>query len=147
MLFRKRNGATEAAQRAQKHSGHRTSEAGGSAEGNDPFKAVPVTALNVEASEDAEGRVHLRMALEEKSGIKEYLARKFGFRRAVMANLDERGSFFWKKINGARDLAAIEKEVRRQFDLNEEDSRRATILFVKMLMLRGLIYLKVPKAQ
>ncbi len=84
------------------------------------------------------------MEIPEKPGLKELLARKFGFRRAVQISLDERGSFFWAQIDGKRRLAEIERALRRQFKLNKQDSKEATILFTKMLMLRHLIHLEVP---
>ena len=121
-----------------------TVSAAGAADRPHPFTAVPVVTEGVESREDDQGRIQLRLKLPERSGLKEFLARKLGFRRTVRVNLDETGSRFWKLIDGRRSLAEIEKEIRKQLDVSGKESREATVLFVKSLMTRGLIHLEMP---
>jgi hypothetical protein len=62
-------------------------------------------------------------------------------RRDVRLNLDERGGFFWSRIDGHRSLAKIARELRREFSLSDQESRDATVKFTQTLMLRGVICL------
>ncbi len=107
----------------------------------DPFDAVPVRNDLAEAREDSQGCYQLRLRLPPKPGMASFLANKLGFHRDVRVDLDRHGSFYWAQIDGQRDLHAIEEKVRREFSLDRQDSRRATLVFTKMLMLRHLVQL------
>jgi len=111
----------------------------------DPFEAVPVVADQVESREDVRSRVEVRVEFPSKPGLQEFLARNLRFRKIRRHTLDERGSFFWKQIDGNTSLAEIEKRQRRAFSLERRESRDAIVLFTKALMNRGLIYLKVAE--
>ena len=120
---------------------------GSRSEVNDPFDAVPVIAPGVEARQDGQEHFQVRRTSKKKSGLAGVLARKFGFERAVRANLDKMGSFYWRQIDGRKDLARIEKKLRRHFRLSRQQSRGATVKFTKALMERGLILLKVTRKE
>jgi hypothetical protein len=109
----------------------------------DPFEAVPIRHELAEHREDSRGCLQLRLRLKPEPGLKAYLAKTFGFHRDIRVDLDQRGSFFWAQIDGKQNLHAIEKELRKEFDLNADDSRKATLMFTKALMLRHLILLDV----
>jgi hypothetical protein len=65
----------------------------------------------------------------------------------VRVNLDANGTAFWRQIDGRRSLRDIECVVRQQTQQDRKESEKATVLFTKMLMLRHLIYLVVPKQE
>ena len=56
--------------------------------------------------------------------------------------LDQRGTWFWKQIDGRRSLLTLAGRMAREFDLSPEESRAAVVVFTKMLMLRHLIVLR-----
>ena len=109
----------------------------------DPLLAIPIRNQLAEHREDSRGCYQIRMRLKPEPGLKAYLARTLGFHRDVRVDLDERGSYFWAQIDGRRSLQAIEKDLRQRFALDPEESRRATLLFTKALMVRHLILLKI----
>jgi hypothetical protein len=111
----------------------------------DLFAAVPFVAEGVEAREDSHGMLQVRGMPPRKPGLASSLARRFGLQRPVRANLDAYGTAFWRQIDGRRSLRDIECVIRQQTQQDQKESEKATILFTKMLMLRHLIYLAVPK--
>lgn len=125
---------------------HRTSSPEGATKSarSNPLDAVPVPSPDAQTRNDGNGHAQVRMEIPEKPGLKEFLARKLGFRRTVHIRLDEHGSFVWGQMDGERSLAEIEIALRRQFDMSEEDSTLAIIRFTKMLMLRHLIHIELP---
>ncbi len=110
----------------------------------DPFLAVAHLDAKAEARPDASGHLQIRRPLPERPGLSEFLARALGFRRAVRVNLDERGTFFWRQLDGKRSLGDIETLVRGRYELTTEDSRAATLVYTKALLLRHLIHLELP---
>jgi len=105
--------------------------------------AVPVVADDVEARVDSQEFVQLRRVLPPKPGLTAFLARKFGMRKDVRANLDEHGTFYWKLIDGRRTLKQIGERLREKYSLTAKESRDAVFIFTRSLMLRHLIYLDV----
>lgn len=111
----------------------------------DPFDAVPIAAQNIEIAVDAKSNICLRKTLVPTPGVQNWFVRKLGFKRSVRIRLDERGSWFWNQIDGLRDLGEIQKGMRTEFLLKKKESEKAVILFVKMLMVRHLIYLEIKR--
>lgn len=109
----------------------------------DPFEAVPVKNEHAEFLEDSQSCYQLKMRLSSKPGFLGRLSERLGLHRDVRVDLDSRGSFFWSQVDGSQDLRSIEKKIREQFSLSLQESREATILFTKMLMLRHLIQLEL----
>ena len=109
----------------------------------DPFEAVPVKSPSAEQREDRHCCLQIRMRLEPKPGVGGWISKRLGLHSDVRVDLDSRGSFFWSQIDGTQNLRAIEKKIRKQFSLNLQESREATLLFTKTLMLRHLIQLNV----
>ena len=109
----------------------------------DPFEAVPVRNEHAEARIDRNACAQIRMRLQPKHGrsIVSRLAFQLGFHRDVRVDLDTRGSRYWELIDGHRNLGEIERQLRDEFGLTPEESRKATLQFTKMLMLRHLILL------
>lgn len=110
----------------------------------DPLLAVPHVAPGVEAKRDAAGRFQVRRELPDLPGWREWLARRFGLRRAVRIDLDEQGSRFWDLMDGRRSLAEMVESLKREQGADDAESRKAVVLFTKALMLRHLIALEVP---
>jgi hypothetical protein len=111
---------------------------------NNPFEAVPQIADDVETRRDSKGRAHLRRTLPLKLGLLRPIFHKLGYRRRIHVDLDEQGTLFWDFIDGTRCLRDIEQHLRTKLSCEREESEAATLTFTKMLMLRHLMYLRVP---
>ncbi len=109
----------------------------------DPFKAVPVLNELAEVREDSHACYQIRLRLKPRKGMASFVANRLGFHRDVRVDLDARGTFYWSQVDGRRDLRCIEKKMRKKFGLEADESRKATLLFTKMLMLRHLVQLDV----
>lgn len=112
----------------------------------DPFAAVPLVApgVSVRAGEgaDSDGLV-LRRQLDLPTSRRGRLLCRLGLQRSAHLKLDRPGTFFWRQIDGVRDLAAIAAAVGRECRLSDAEARRATLLFTKNLMLRSFIQIRV----
>ncbi len=114
----------------------------------DPLNAVPRVPDGVEHRADDDGCLQLRYVPPPETRVQKFFANTLKLpRTAVRLNLDQRGSFFWQLIDGERDLHTIAKRLRRKFNLTAEKAEEATILFIKDLMLRGLVYLEVNRRE
>ena len=111
----------------------------------DPFAAVPLVADGAEVREDSQGLFQVRKIAVPKRGVASLLAQRFGLQRQVRVNLDAYGTLFWRQIDGLRSLREIEMLVREKTQQSQAENEKATILFTKTLMVRHLIYLKMPK--
>jgi hypothetical protein len=109
-----------------------------------PLAAVPVLVDGVEARRDTESLVQLNRRVPPATGAFGWLARVMGTRR-VRINLDERGSFFWDRIDGKRNLMQIAAELQERFGTDVAAARHATVTFTRMLMLRHIIQLRVER--
>ena len=78
--------------------------------------AVPEIWPDVEAKLDSKNLLQLRRVLPLRSRSERFFARTLKFKRAVRANLDERGTFFWKSIDGRRPLKALSKRLAKRFE-------------------------------
>ena len=112
----------------------------------DPFDAVPHKNELAEAREDSRSCLQVRLRMKPVKKIAAFLARRAGFHHDVRVDLDAHGSFYWSLVDGRRDLRAIEKKLRRKFELEVDESKKATLLFTKMLMLRHLIRLEIDQS-
>ena len=111
----------------------------------DPFDAVPHVAQGVEARADAAGLLQVRRLAPPRRSLLGPLRRALRPPTEGRINLDERGTFFWRQIDGRRNVRAVMRALAKRFGLDRSDARAATILFVKALMLRGLIHLEVDR--
>jgi len=111
---------------------------------SDPFAAIPVIAGSVEVGRNDDGTLRLRWEVDPGRGLWGRLAQQFRFKKFRQFNLDAEGSFFWGLIDGRRDLRQIAVQISREFDLKEQEGRDITVVFVKQLMLRHLIALRLP---
>jgi Coenzyme PQQ synthesis protein D (PqqD) len=109
-----------------------------------PLEAIPSRHENVEHRESPGGDIHLRGRFPRDGFLARFMGRFFESDKIVQVVLDEKGSFFWSLIDGRRSLFEIAGRFRSHFDLEDSKSREATVLFVKMLMRRGFIRLKLP---
>jgi hypothetical protein len=58
--------------------------------------------------------------------------------RSLMYPLDDVGSAIWKLLDGTRDARAIAAELRREFEVGEDDALRDVIRFLGELAEAGL---------
>jgi hypothetical protein len=106
--------------------------------------AVPGIWDDVEARPDSRNLLQVRRILRPRSRLEGFFARTFNFRKVIRVNLDDQGTAFWTAINGRRPLSEISKRLAGRFRLEPHLADQATIVFTRNLMLRHLIYLKVP---
>ena len=108
-----------------------------------PLAAIPLVSTGVEAGVDDLNLIQVRREHLPRTRLGRVATRFLGQRYAKRTRLDERGSFYWKQIDGRRSLHEIAEKLAGKFDLAPEESRNAVMVFTKMLMLRNLISLKV----
>lgn len=106
----------------------------------DALKAVPEAAPGTESKRDDLGVLHLRRAMPAPRGW----LRFFKSNQWIRVELDERGAWFWERINGRRSLAVLARAMMREFKINADEARAAAVTFTKMLMLRHLLVLRSP---
>lgn len=107
------------------------------------LKVVPEVAPETEAKQDDKGVLHLRRPMPTARGWLRY----FKTRQWIRVELDERGKWFWDRINGKHNLAAIARAMTEEFDVDREEAQAAVVAFTKMLMLRHLIVLRTHLAK
>jgi hypothetical protein len=123
-----------------KGTGIRMQDSGGGP-ARDPFDAIPVRGENVDTKLDSLSCAHIRMRARPGRSAASRLAFRLGFHRDLRVNLDAHGSFYWSLVDGRRDLHEIEQSIRAKFNLNAHESRKATLMFTKMLMMRHVLNL------
>jgi len=110
----------------------------------DPLAAVPLAADGVSVeSATPEGALVLARRLTPRSRLHARLARLLRHNLTVRLSLDERGGFFWRQMDGKRSLRRIAEALQPQFALSRDAARQATVLFVKELMKRGFLNLRI----
>jgi len=110
----------------------------------DPFEAVPMVAEGVRTEVGKDGVTVLVSATPVPMRYARLLGRFLGRERIARVILDENGTFFWRQIDGIRNLGQIANAVRKQMNRPEMEARAAVISFTKDLMKRNLLSLKVP---
>ena len=108
-----------------------------------PMEAVPLRTSRVEEKVAEDGTIHLCAHVPPRGWMEKCMAKVAGTDKTIQVALDEHGTFFWTHIDGKKNLFTLSALVRKEFELSKEDSDQATILFIKMLMRRNLIYLQV----
>jgi hypothetical protein len=109
------------------------------------LKAVPAAAPETEAKLDDRGVLHLRRPMPAPRGW----LRFFKSRQWIRVELDERGAWFWERMDGRHSLAVLARAMTRQFRIDADEARAAVVAFTKMLMLRHLVVLRttLPKGR
>ncbi|NLF29559.1 MAG: PqqD family protein [Planctomycetes bacterium] len=112
---------------------------------DNPLDVVPQAEPDVEARPDSRDCLHLRRRFEPTGRLYRHVARLLRHRHEVRIALDERGTLFWRLMDGRRTLRMIAAAMAAALDgADEDEARRAVILFARLLMARHLVYLKVP---
>jgi hypothetical protein len=111
--------------------------------GRDPFEAVPMVAEGVRTEVGKDGVTVLVSTTPVPMRYGRLLGRFLGRERIARVILDENGTFFWRQIDGIRNLGQIANAVRKQMNRPEMEARAAVISFTKDLMKRNLLSLKV----
>lgn len=110
----------------------------------DPLLAIPRPAPCVEWRQEPSDLVQLRRELPPRSRLDGVFRRWLRTPRQIRVNLDAHGSFFWRQVDGRRNLASIAAALATQFGLPAEDARVATVRFTRDLMVRSLLQLEIP---
>jgi hypothetical protein len=71
------------------------------------------------------------------------LARVFHLPRERRFSLDEVGSFVWEQCDGKRSLRQVIRGLARQYQLRRKEAEVSTANYMKMLMKKGLIGMKM----
>ena len=110
-----------------------------------PMLAVPLVGDDVEAKLDSAGLVQLRRRVVPKGGLRGFFARLLRQSYDARINLDAGGTFFWQQVDGKRTLADIARRLEKKDSITRAAAEQCAVMFVKDLMKRGLIYLKLPE--
>lgn len=111
---------------------------------NNPLAAIPLIPDTVAARADDQARLQLCRAVPYKPTLGGRLAARLRLDRAVRLDLDDRGSRFWRLIDGQRTLDDIANELCAHRADQLPEMRRAVLLYTKELMTRRFICLRVP---
>jgi hypothetical protein len=111
-----------------------------------PFEAVPKPNPRVEERPSDSGELYLRLRLPPRNGWETLLEKWGGPRHTTPIVLDKRGAFFWRQLDGLRDLHTVRAILQNQYALTEEESRECTVVFVRQLMRRHCLLLEMPPA-
>jgi hypothetical protein len=101
------------------------------------LRSVPVVCEHVSSTAHESGCT-LRRRLPARGRFAALLAR-LGLVNEHTFELDGVGTDFFQAIDGARDLAAIERLLRERHGFSQVESQRAVIAFTEQLMARGLV--------
>ena len=111
-----------------------------------PLDAVPLVApgVSIRAGDgpDSDGLI-LRRLLDTAATRRGRLLGWLHMQRSAHVKLDRPGSFFWRQIDGQRDLAHIARALAQEFKMADDDARRATVTFTRDLMLRHFIMIRI----
>ncbi len=107
-----------------------------------PLEIVPAKGTGAEWKE-IEGGIRVRFRLPDRNKIERWTARVFGMKRQAEINFDQMGSAYWRLLDGKRNLRQIAHRLGKEFDLQDEKSREATVTFTKQLLMRGIITIRL----
>jgi len=109
----------------------------------DPLTAVAFVSAGVDVRDTSGAGVFLQRIVPPRGKIASFLSSRFGLNHKIRVQLDQRGSAFFRLVNGEHTLNTIEQRLRQTWGLEQDESRRAVIEYTKMLMRRGLVSLKI----
>ena len=108
----------------------------------DPLAAVPVVLSGIEVRSGRDGLTQIRRPSRSRPGLGGWLERKLKIARPCRVNLDEIGTYVWKRIDGRTNLDAIAGRLSMRFDLEATEARQSVVSFTRTLMLRGIVGLE-----
>ncbi|HOF87445.1 MAG TPA: PqqD family peptide modification chaperone [Armatimonadota bacterium] len=107
---------------------------------------IPIRPENVEAREDSQGMLHLRVTMEQK-GLTGRIAKWLRYDYSRTYELDEFGTFFYRQVDGKASLKTIIRRMVKQFDKPYKEVEYAVVLFTKTLMMKNMLVLEMPTSQ
>jgi hypothetical protein len=112
-----------------------------------PLEAVPVRLDDVETVATSEdGSVMLEIDITGRRGeTYRKISSIFGYNNKKNVQLDGIGGFFWQQIDGRKNLLAIAQALKEKLGRGDQEVYAAIVNYVKDLMKRNLIYLKMPR--
>ena len=115
-----------------------------------PLKAIPEKIPDIQVAGRADdGSIMLEIdTTKRRSELYQKVSKIFHYNNKVNVHLDSTGSFFWDQIDGKTDVKEIGKRLKKRLkNDNDEEVYAAVIEYIKSLMSRNLIFLKMPKKQ
>lgn len=114
---------------------------------DNPLEAIPVLAEGVEVRTDKTGRLHVRRRMPPRPGLTAWFARRLKQRYEVRVTLDKIGGYCFEQMDSRRNLSDIAERVGQKFRLDRDPCRQAVVTYIRTLMDRKLVRLKVPPAE
>lgn len=109
---------------------------------------IPDSVIPVRTAEwyEEEGLVRIKMQKFE-GGLGRWLCRVLKKPTYAVVNLDEQGSFIWRRCDGATSVGCILDDLRQETGerFEKEGLRHRSYFFLRMLHSRGLISLRLSE--
>src|SRR5690606_12500232 len=99
----------------------------------EPLRAIPQKAPGVDCRRGPGGCYHLRRTVHADGPVSRFFNRLIPSRQSRYVNLDERGTEFWKLINGKRNTEEIARKLGERWKIDEGESRIATVKYIHSL--------------
>lgn len=100
-------------------------------------------AEQVEERTAPSGELQLRRVLPPRNPLQQVMTRLTGRPPTSHIALDANGAFFWRLIDGRRNLFAIRAAMAKELQLDRRTAEQGVILFVKQLMRRHFLQLRM----
>lgn len=110
----------------------------------DPLVVIPRVAKGVVVREASNGEYHLRKTYPPQGRVRKFLHRRLGWKRETYHNLDQRGTYFWKQIDGKRSVSDIMERLMKEWSITREEAMEASVVYIQHLMVRNLVVLEIP---
>lgn len=109
-------------------------------------KARPVRKPELEWATEEDGSVRIQAPIPGPKGVMmRYLAEKMKSPSYRVVELEPIGAMVWHLSDGQHSVAAIAKQLQKQFGMNRLESEASLNAFLQMLGQRGLIELKISQ--
>lgn len=112
-----------------------------------PLAAVPVVVDDVKTvAQGKDGDVMLEVDITQRRGkLYQKVSKRLHYNNKRNVHLDTMGGRFWRQIDGHRNLLDISRTLAKTLERPEPEIHAAVVSYVKDLMRRNLIYLKMPR--
>jgi len=109
----------------------------------DPLVLVPVPAPEVALAADGGESLRLRRQLPPRNRLEGWIGRHLGWGRQIHVTLDATGAAYWRALDGRCTVGQIANRLAGRFGYAAEESRRATLIFTRDLLVRGFIVVQL----
>ena len=112
-----------------------------------PLAAIPLIPGDIDHGADNLGLIQLRRRIQPKGSLTRRISRMVGFKYSARLNLDACGSFYWRQVDGTKNLDNIADAFATHFKCSTEEARTAVLKFTRTLLLRNMILLQIENYQ